>query len=212
MDTSDRDCIKAVIKSLGDLKSLHKQKLLRVLFGKIERFPQSKLSFIGKYEEKDLEEHYATWADNGINILKQLYLDICFARELLHPTDWDLDTFADAIKLIKYTMNTVMENDGILAKAAELCVGEFRDTHYRGASRTYKNIGDDFQHWKGKVSRACYQLILLVAPARDHPNLEIQETDTIYAATFIELVVRNYFSKRSITNLSSGKYTAVRVS
>lgn len=28
-------------------------------------------------------------------------------------------TFADAIKLIKYTMNTVMEKDGILAKAAE---------------------------------------------------------------------------------------------
>lgn len=68
MDTSDRDCIKAVIKSLGDLKSPHKQKLLRVLFGKIERFPQSKLSFIGKYEEKDLQEQYVTWVDHGINI------------------------------------------------------------------------------------------------------------------------------------------------
>ena len=56
-------------------------------------------------------------------------------------------------------MSTVMEKDGILAKAADLCISKKNITRYLG-QRTCKQIGDNFQRWRKKVNEACHQLKL----------------------------------------------------
>jgi hypothetical protein len=119
-------------------------------------FPQSQIMFIGDYEKEQLNKDYFVWVCCGINILKQLYLDILFAQELIQPTDWDPHTFIDAIKLIKYTMSTVMYRNGILNEAAELCLN-FKDTNVPQYG-TNGNAARIFNKWREAVLQACSEL------------------------------------------------------